>query len=152
QKGFQASSIQDIIDTCSISKGTLYNYFASKNDFLVAYLDVAREEEYQRRNSMVNKSNKTNKTLFKKQVLVRIKIINEFSLWSIYEATFHSEDQALKAYINNRLFEEMSWLAGRLAEIYGEESVPYTSDGAIIMHGMMQHMFYAWRVLKDEKV
>ena len=35
-KGFQATSIQDILDYSGISKGTFYNYFSSKNELLIA--------------------------------------------------------------------------------------------------------------------
>src|SRR5690625_4216287 len=90
KKGFQASSIQDIIDACNISKGTFYNYFASKNEFIIAYLNIAREEEFKRRSAMVNSGNQSNKNIFMKQVLVRIDIMSEFTLRPIYEATFHS--------------------------------------------------------------
>ncbi|WP_442956966.1 TetR/AcrR family transcriptional regulator [Planococcus sp. MB-3u-03] len=31
QKGYNASSIQDILDEAGISKGTFYNYFTSKS-------------------------------------------------------------------------------------------------------------------------
>ncbi|MGA9287974.1 MAG: helix-turn-helix domain-containing protein, partial [Anaerobacillus sp.] len=35
-RGFQATSIQDILDYSGISKGTFYNYFSSKNELLIA--------------------------------------------------------------------------------------------------------------------
>ena len=36
EKGFQATSIQDILDYSGISKGTFYNYFSSKSELLIA--------------------------------------------------------------------------------------------------------------------
>ncbi len=41
EKGFQAISIQDIIDYSGISKGTFYNYFSSKNELLTSCFYLA---------------------------------------------------------------------------------------------------------------
>src|SRR5690625_1806296 len=142
-KGYQASSVQDIFEACNISKGTFYNYFASKNDFLIAYLNAAREEEYSRRDAMLDNNDTANKEVFTRQVLVRIEVMSEYTLQPIIEAAFHSEDEVLKTYIKKRLVEELSWLAKRLKEIYGDESLPFVSDCAVIMHGMIQNMLYA---------
>ena len=35
EKGFLATSIQDILNYSGISKGTFYNYFSSKNELLM---------------------------------------------------------------------------------------------------------------------
>ena len=151
-KGYQASSVQDIFEACNISKGTFYNYFSSKNDFLISYMDLAREEEFKRRESMLDKHDKSNKDIFIKQVLVRVEIMNEFTLLPIYEAAFHSDDVDLKDYINKRLIEELSWLADRLGEIYGDKAMPYVSDCAVIMHGMIQNMHFAWKTISKKKI
>ena len=36
ERGFQNTSIQDILEYSGISKGTFYNYFSSKNELLIA--------------------------------------------------------------------------------------------------------------------
>ena len=36
EKGFAATSVQDIINESKISKGTFYNYFSSKNECIIA--------------------------------------------------------------------------------------------------------------------
>ncbi len=42
-KGFLSTSIQDVMKAAKISKGGLYNYFASKEDLLMAVLGEARK-------------------------------------------------------------------------------------------------------------
>lgn len=42
-KGFQATSIQDILEKAGISKGGLYNHFKSKEDLFMQVLDKARK-------------------------------------------------------------------------------------------------------------
>lgn len=151
-KGYNNSSVQDIIDECGISKGTFYNYFDSKNEFLIAYLNTAREEEFQRREALLYRNDRSNKDVFVKQVLIRIEIVNEYTLRPIHEATIYSEDVTLKTYIQRRYVEELKWLAGRLLDIYGKKSSPYVSDGAILMHGMIQNMLHAWSILTNKKL
>ena len=46
QKGFNQTSIQDIIDELGIAKGTFYHYFASKIDLLDKLTDRATSEIY----------------------------------------------------------------------------------------------------------
>lgn len=49
EKGIQQTSVQDIIDSANISKGTFYNYFATKNDCIAEILEDLRYEASQRR-------------------------------------------------------------------------------------------------------
>ena len=39
EKGYFSTSMQDIAKECGISKGTLYNFFESKEDLLVQVID-----------------------------------------------------------------------------------------------------------------
>lgn len=147
ENGYTGISIQHIIDTCGISKGTFYNYFASKNEFIVAYLETAKKEENRRREALLFSNNTADKDVFVKQVLIRIEIMKEFTLRPIHEEAFYSDDKDLKMYIKNRYIEEIQWLRGRLVQLYGASSEPYASDGAILMHGMIQSMLYTWSIL-----
>src|SRR5690625_3826865 len=71
-KGFNESSVQDIITECNISKGTFYNYFSSKNEFLIAYLEMARDEEIKRRENLYKLKGRTesDQDIFAKQIIV----------------------------------------------------------------------------------
>src|SRR5690625_3760027 len=130
-KGFNESSVQDIIIKCNISKGTFYNYFSSKNEFLIAYLRIAREEEMKRRTKLYTLKSPTesDQDIFAKQIIVRLEVKREFTLRPIYEIAFHSEDPLLKSFIEARYMEELTWLAQRLVQLYGEKSIPYATDG-----------------------
>jgi len=44
QKGYDATSVQDIIDAVGIAKGTFYHYFRSKSDLLDAVVDRMVEQ------------------------------------------------------------------------------------------------------------
>ncbi|WP_334074611.1 MULTISPECIES: helix-turn-helix domain-containing protein [Paenibacillus] len=44
EKGYQATSIQDIADDCSIAKGSLYKFFASKDDLYIHILERRQQD------------------------------------------------------------------------------------------------------------
>lgn len=62
EKGYAATSVQDIIDESKISKGTFYNYFSSKNECIIAIIENAEEET----------ALKEEKCLFNKKLRIRI--------------------------------------------------------------------------------
>ena len=45
QRGFRTASIQQVAEAAGIAKGTVYNYFDSKDDLLLALLDRLNETE-----------------------------------------------------------------------------------------------------------
>jgi len=46
QKGFDEARMDDIADETGLSKGTLYNYFKSKDDLIIAILDRIFQREF----------------------------------------------------------------------------------------------------------
>jgi AcrR family transcriptional regulator len=54
QKGYDTSTIQDIIDTMGIAKGTFYHYFESKNELLDALVDQIIADMSERFKPLVN--------------------------------------------------------------------------------------------------
>ncbi|GIO34486.1 MULTISPECIES: TetR/AcrR family transcriptional regulator [Paenibacillus] len=44
EKGYQATSIQDIADDCSIAKGSLYKHFSSKEELYISILEKRQED------------------------------------------------------------------------------------------------------------
>ena len=47
---------------------------------------------------------------------------------------------------------EISWLTGRLVDVYGKEAQPYAPDCAVIFMGMMQHLIHFWNASSTEKI
>ncbi len=51
RKGFDEARMDDIVDETDLSKGTLYWYFKSKNDLIIAILDRIFQREFQKMES-----------------------------------------------------------------------------------------------------
>lgn len=151
-KGFVATSVQDIIEEANISKGTFYNYFSSKNEFLQAILEYIDREEFLRRERMLYNEDKTDKQIFIKQVLVRIEMNREFNLLPMLESIFHSKDIQLKKFVKNRFIMDLAWIHERFLDIYGKAAEPYLNDATIMFYSIIQQMSVIWRTLTKEKI
>ncbi len=140
EKGFLSTSIQDILKEAQISKGTFYNYFSSKNECLMAILDNGRNETIIRRREILVEQSYTDKAILIKQISIQQQVNSDYNLLPIFEAVFHSGDPNLSAFVRKHHLAELSWLTGRLVDVYGEEVKPYSPDCATLLTGMMQHM------------
>src|SRR5699024_9269197 len=98
EKGFAATSVQDILDKADISKGTFYNYFTSKNECLMAILDYGRDEIIIKRRELLIEKKRSNKNVLAEQIAVRLKINQEHNLFPIFQAIFYSNDHDLKEF------------------------------------------------------
>lgn len=151
EKGFTATSIQDILNESHISKGTFYNYFSSKNECLMAILTHAYDVATARRQELMIGKNLSDKEVFVKQIAIRLQVNREHQLIPLFEAIFHSKDPELRDFVIKYHLAELSWLSQRLVDVYGEESAPYALDCAIMMVGMIKHFTNVWvTAIKEE--
>lgn len=145
EKGFTATSIQDILEEAKISKGTFYNYFTSKNECLMAILEDAHNESVIRRRELLIGRDKKDKAILAEQILVRMQINRELNLLPIYEAVFYSNDQELRNFVKSYHLSELKWIASRLIDIYGKEAEPHAFDCAVMTLGMIQQLNHFWK-------
>ena len=146
EKGFSATSVQDILEESNISKGTFYNYFSSKNECLLAILDHISDETAIRRRALLMEESNSNIDIFVKQISLQMQVSEEQNLLPLFEAIFHSGDPELRKFIKNYYDEELSWISGRIIDVYGERVAPYVSDCTVLLLGMLQNMTHMWMV------
>lgn len=151
EKGFAATSVQDILDEAHISKGTFYNYFSSKNECLMAILLHAYEVATARRHELMIGKDRSDKEVFIKQIAIRLEVNREYQLVPLFEAIFYSKDTELRDFVQKQHLTELSWLSRRLVDIYGEKAQPYALDCAIMIVGMLKQFINVWVTsLKEE--
>ncbi|MFD9627933.1 TetR/AcrR family transcriptional regulator [Peribacillus muralis] len=142
EKGYQATSIQDILDYSSISKGTFYNYFSSKGELLKAVFLSAQEKLEKERNELLIGQNLADIEIFIKQSELQIHSNKSSKLFSLYEEVMISNDTELKNFITHVKFQYIHWLSKRFLDIFGVEKKPYILDCAILYSGMMHQMIH----------
>lgn len=152
EKGFLSTSVQDILNEAQISKGTFYNYFTSKNECLMAILDLGQEETTIRRQELLIGHDLSDKAILAEQISIRQQVNRDHNLLPIFEAIFHSGDPDLSSFAKKNHVAELLWLSKRLVNVYGKSTIPYATDCAVLMLGMMHHMLQAQSTISAEDV
>ncbi|GAA0338504.1 bile-regulated transcriptional regulator BrtA [Bacillus carboniphilus] len=139
EKGFQSTSIQDILDYSGIAKGTFYNYFPSKNDLLIAifksvYLEMERE-----RDQLLLGKDPSNIDIFIKQMVLQLQFNRANNLITLFDEVLYSNDPDLKEFIRKGHFRILRWYYQRFIELFGEDKKPYLLDCAIMFNAILQH-------------
>ncbi|PLR79843.1 TetR/AcrR family transcriptional regulator [Bacillus canaveralius] len=137
-KGFQATSIQDILDYSGISKGTFYNYFSSKNELLIALFKLIYKKMEKNRNELLIGQNPSNIDIFIKQIELQLKTNRTNKLISLFEEVFFSNDPELKQFIKQGQLRTLRWLFQRFTDIFDDSKKPYLLDCAIMFMGILQ--------------
>ncbi|UOQ44855.1 TetR/AcrR family transcriptional regulator [Halobacillus salinarum] len=146
EKGFAATSIQDILDQAGIAKGTFYNYFNSKNECLRAILEAIRDEVDAKRKELATGKAKDDEEVFIEQMAVRLIMNRRHHLLTVFESVSFSEDEELKSFMKDQHQSELKWIAKRLGDLYPSQAKPYTFDHAVIFTGIIHHLMHVWKM------
>lgn len=139
EKGFQSTSIQDILDFSGISKGTFYNYFSSKNELLIALFKTIYKKLEHDRNELLIGQDPTNIEIFIKQIELQMHTNRANKLLSLFEEVFFSKDEELKDFIKEGQLRMLKWIYQRFLVIFGETKKPYLLDCTIMFMGILNH-------------
>ncbi len=139
ERGFQSTSIQDILEYSSISKGTFYNYFSSKNELLIALFKSLYESMESSRNELLIGQDPSNLDIFVKQIEFQMNTNKKNKLITLFEEVFVSTDEELKNFLKAGQMRMLNWVFHRFIELFGEEKRPYLLDSSIMFLGMLHH-------------
>lgn len=149
-KGFNAASIQDILDEAGVSKGTFYNYFTSKTECLMAIMESIASEIRQKRMAAAAGKPLNDPKVLADQLSIRIQLNHEKNLFSLYESIFYSQDEELKKFAKMTYMKELDWITSRIIDLFGERAEPYALDNAAILHGSIQQLIHLWKLTSNE--
>lgn len=138
-KGFQATSIQDILEYSGISKGTFYNYFSSKNELLIALFKMIYKKMEHERNALLIGQDPSNIQIFIQQVELQMQTNRANKLISLFEEVYFSNDAELKEFIKRGQLRMLRWTYERFLDIFGDSKKPYLVDCAIMFTGILHH-------------
>ncbi len=146
EKGFQQTSIQDIIEHANISKGTFYNYFSNKNECIAEILEGLRYDASQIRMEMQVGKDETDRNVLIDQISILTKLNKERNLNTIFEAILNSNEVELKKLVMHHRIHETEWLAGRFVDVYGDEVRSFGFELSILYYGMMQYLLFTMKI------
>ncbi|WP_157827649.1 TetR/AcrR family transcriptional regulator [Niallia nealsonii] len=151
EKGFHTTSIQEILETSGISKGTFYNYFTSKNELLISIFKSIYSEIEEKRKKLLMGENKKNIDIFIKQIELLIRTNDQYKIISLFEEILFTKDEELKEFLKLRRIQELHWVHARLHDICDAKSKPYLLDCAIMMTGILHNLFYFYSLENKDK-
>ncbi|GAF15069.1 transcriptional regulator, TetR family [Bacillus sp. JCM 19046] len=150
EKGIEHTSVQDILVAATISKGTFYNHFSSKNDCVAEILENLREEAGQRRIAAQIGKDKQDRAIFVEQISILIELQEERRLYRLFEAILHSHEADLKKLVLQHRIHDIEWLTTRLTEVKGDNVRPYAFEAAVLFTGMLQHILFVNRYTNNQ--
>ncbi|TYR81262.1 TetR/AcrR family transcriptional regulator [Priestia megaterium] len=142
EKGFQATSIQDILEDSGISKGTFYNYFSSKNELVIEIFKWLYQDLEKKRNNLLIGQKLSDLEIFIQQIELQMQTHHQNKLFTLFEEVFFSNDPDLKEHIKKTQLFELQWYYNRFIDIFGEDKKPYLFDCAIMFLGILHRNFH----------
>ncbi|MFD1065618.1 TetR/AcrR family transcriptional regulator [Oceanobacillus locisalsi] len=137
KKGFEATPIQDILETANVSKGTFYNYFSSKTDCFMSILTLIQEEVIDEREQLAHGKSDSDKDVFVKQIAVRFHIDKKHNIVALFASLTNADQghQELKTFLNQQYLKEIIWMANRICDVFGEDKQKHAYDDAVTCFG-----------------
>ncbi|GLY10687.1 TetR/AcrR family transcriptional regulator [Pseudobacillus badius] len=152
EKGYAATSIQDILDASHISKGTFYNYFSSKSELLINILEDIKTETKKQRLAVLSGRQASDRIGFSDQLVITMEVNKRNNLFILFQGVFASEEEELKQLVKRHYLEELKWIQSRIIELYGKKVKPYSLDLSLIFLGSVQQMIQLFMVTKSESI
>lgn len=146
EKGFQQTSIQEIIDKANISKGTFYNYFTSKNDCIAEILENIRYHASQQRVAVQIGKDPQDREVLIEQITILMKLNEQHNLRTLFENILSSSQPELKKLVLQHRVIEMEWFANRLIDVLGEDVREYSTEASVLFFGMLQYLLFTLNV------
>jgi AcrR family transcriptional regulator len=137
ERGFQATSIQDILDSSGISKGTFYNYFPSKNELIIEVFKSIHAMMVRKQDELLIGKDPSDIEVFIRQIELQVEIVRANKLNALFEEVLHDDDVDLKQFIRNGHLRVLRWYYRRFLDLFGKDKRPVLLDCAVMFAGIL---------------
>ncbi|AWC30701.1 TetR/AcrR family transcriptional regulator [Bacillus cytotoxicus] len=136
-KGVNATSVQEIVTACGISKGAFYLYFKSKDELLLATLKYYYEK-IQSKMMKIDKESLLPREKFVKQLYCQFHDIQTHKEFIIMHARENAIpfNKEVEAFMMNMKMESHAFYRNSILSIYGEKVTPYLLDLVVLVEGI----------------
>ncbi|WP_242221131.1 TetR/AcrR family transcriptional regulator [Bacillus cereus group sp. BfR-BA-01380] len=151
-KGVNATSIQEIVTECGISKGAFYLYFKSKDTLVLATLEYYYDQ-IQNKLMDIEKESLPPREKFEKQLhcqLYELQQKKEFIMMCMRENAIPFNEE-VEAFMTRMKLESHAFYRNGLLSIYGEEISTYLIDAIIMLEGI-SHAYWELVILNMANV
>ncbi|MFW0781331.1 TetR/AcrR family transcriptional regulator [Rossellomorea marisflavi] len=137
EKGFLATSIQDILNYSGISKGTFYNYFSSKNELLMELFKSIYIKLEKERNDLLIGQSADDLDIFIQQIELQVATNRSNKLLTLFDEVVVLHDEDLKEFFHRGQLRMLRWYYQRFIDLFGEENKTYLLDCTIMFIGIL---------------
>ncbi|MDP1510013.1 TetR/AcrR family transcriptional regulator [Paenibacillus sp. CMAA1739] len=157
EKGYRATSIQDIADDCSIAKGSLYKFFESKEELFVSILK-------QRQQYMMDEVERIRKMALPRRETYLAEIMGLFQFFGrhgYYISRDYNEfpsasNDNISTLIHQIQIQMFSYYQNLLTRQYGSAILDWKWDVTAMFSGMIReytfHLLFAYKPITVEKL
>ncbi|MFC5470144.1 TetR/AcrR family transcriptional regulator [Cohnella suwonensis] len=145
QKGFNATSIQEIVDELGMAKGSIYFYFKSKDDLLASVIEHYGEMLFEQMGELPEEAALPPREKLATQIDRQFVFIREhldFMRMFAKEPLSGLQPQIREKFIRIRAREKV-WNVKHLGAIYGSSAEKYFGDASALMSGIAGPYFEA---------
>lgn len=137
EKGILATSIQDIVKRCGISKGSFYNHFRSKEELAFYLIKQKREQLWETIQQIENDSQTSDRERFAAQAKAYLKHL--YDNRELLRITFQNWEgkKKLSHFLSKHQHQDLQWLSKQMIRLYGEKVSDYVYDCAALLGGIM---------------
>ncbi|SFA73548.1 transcriptional regulator, TetR family [Cohnella sp. OV330] len=144
EKGYEATSIQDIADDCSIAKGSLYKFFPSKEDLYIEIMEVHFARIMEDSERIRERTELSPRELFVEEISHQL---DYFLNHGLFVANSLKEKPAIPGdKLGPLLFRKRARLInfnrGVLQRRYGEALEPHIWDAVMILNAMAKEYLH----------
>lgn len=143
QKGYHATSMQEIAEASGVAKGTLYTYFQSKDELLYSIFKKYYHYFDEKIKGIEARTDLSPKEKFYEQIYMLLsEMMNVRDFLFVYmREQFVPEGSEFRAFIKSSFRQEFDWLKGKIIALYGEPIRSHASDLAVFFQGILKQFF-----------
>ncbi|MBE7105348.1 TetR/AcrR family transcriptional regulator [Bacillus cereus] len=136
-KGVNATSVQEIVTACGISKGAFYLYFKSKDELLLAILRYYYDK-IQKKMLDIDRESLLPREKFEKQLCYQFTDVQKHKEFIIMHARENAIpfNKEVEEFMMRMKLESHAFYRNSLLSIYGEKVIPYLLDLVIMVEGI----------------
>ncbi|OAB34840.1 TetR family transcriptional regulator [Paenibacillus macquariensis subsp. defensor] len=140
EKGYHATSIQDILNHSGISKGSFYNYFPSKGELFKAVFTSIYSQVKEDRDTLLIGEDLDDIHIFTQQIYLTMESNRKNRMLQLIEDAIVSNDPDLILFIKQSKFLFLNWVHDRFINIFPGDKKPYLLDCAILFAALLPNI------------
>ncbi|MDQ0242818.1 AcrR family transcriptional regulator [Bacillus fengqiuensis] len=153
QKGYHSTSIQEIAENSGIAKGSIYNYFSSKEDLFMSIFKHYHERLFNKVSQVEQNETLSDHDMFAEQLYIQFQQFlsqKDFIHMQMRQQIIQLNDE-FRDYLFKARAEMFNWYCQRIRQLYGPKTEKSLLDLATILSAMIrEYMFYI--IVEDKPI